>query len=663
MKASYYIAAICSAAFSLALWLSPLGETVENGTADFFLSETASGIPPKDIVIVAIDESSFANLSRPWPWPRTMHGQLVERLLASGAAAVAFDIVFSEPSTIETDEAFARSLSAAGRRVVLGAEVNIVDDPQFAQQILVTPLTMFTASGAGTGYINLPLEDDGFVRRMATPIPGKETLAYAGVRALREQQGRPIESAQSISQALIHFSGAPRTIRTVSYYQVLENLVRPDFFKNKLVFVGVATSLEVTSQKGVRDHFLTPFSRRNGGYMAGVEIQANIADNILSGTAIHEPPANVIRFAIFVLAFAFTILFFALSPIRGAMFWILVGIGACLIAWQGLVTFQMYVTPWILLLPQTVALLISILVQYARTLQEKNFIRRVFSTYLSPKVVQQLLDQPGYLALGGEQIEGSVLFLDIVGFSLIAEQVSPQELVQIVNRCLGALSAEVFASDGMVDKFIGDSIMAVWGAPFPVSGHAERATRAALRMQERIIALSAAEREISGAPVSVRIGVCSGPMVAGNVGDTSYVNYTVLGSTVNVAARMEGLCKVYGVQTLLAESTVQLLDPSLFVFRELDIVVAKGLGQKTRIFELQGIPGDMSEKRLEVNRLFAEGRVAYFAERFSDAKEFFKQALSIDSSDGPSAVFLLRSETYIEDPPVNWDGVYLAAEK
>jgi adenylate cyclase len=309
------------------------------------------------------------------------------------------------------------------------------------------------------------------------------------------------------------------------------------------------------------------------------------------------------------------------------------------------------------------AYLVSPFVHYWRTWQEKTFIRRAFAMYLAPQVVNRLLEQPDRLNLGGEAVEATVLFSDLAGFTTFSERLTPHQVIALLNRYLGRFSEIVFDHQGMIDKFIGDAVMAVWGVPLAQADHAGQACRTALAMERAVEELKRREVGLTGLTVEVRVGLNSGPMVAGNVGASRFFNYTVLGHEVNLASRLEGLNRVDGTRIILGQGTAELVAEA-FELRELDRVRVKGQATPVTVHELQAPKGGLDQVQAEVNRLYALGRRAYLARRFAEAAGLFDQAQALRPQDGPSRAMAGRCRAYLAAPPEpGWEGIYDAQEK
>ena len=307
---------------------------------------------------------------------------------------------------------------------------------------------------------------------------------------------------------------------------------------------------------------------------------------------------------------------------------------------------------------------------FVKELRSKEQMKQTFGKYIDPRVLQHVLAQPGTdEAVAGGRRDVTVLFADLVGFTSLSERLTPSLMVTLLNRHFGLQALAVQEHHGVVDKFVGDSVMAFWGPPFvKPEEHALLACRAA---QGQLVALDTLGRElpeITGlrrdAPkVRLAIGICTGEAVVGNIGSENTRSYTVIGDTVNLAARLEGANRIYGTQILIAESTAKAIGTE-FETRAIDLISVKGKTETTRIFELLGASGQVPEQRLRLRDLYEQAWRAYLAQTWDSAEATFRECLQLDPNDGPSGVFLQRIQTLRGKPPgKDWNGVWQLVEK
>jgi adenylate cyclase len=306
---------------------------------------------------------------------------------------------------------------------------------------------------------------------------------------------------------------------------------------------------------------------------------------------------------------------------------------------------------------------------FVKELRSKERLKQTFGKYIDPRILEHVLAQTGAEGVAGGRREMTVLFADLVGFTGLSERLTPLLMVTLLNRHFGLQALAVQEHHGVVDKFIGDSVMAFWGQPFvKPEEHAVLACRAA---QAQLAALDTLRRELPDITglrrdmpeVDVCIGICTGEVVVGNIGSENTRSYTVIGDTANLAARLERANRVYGTHVLLAESTAQAVS-SRFEIREIDTIFVKGKIDTTRVFELMAVAGQLSEELVRLRERYDAARRSYLAQNWDTAEATFRECLQIRPNDGPSRVFLERVQALRRNPPgKDWNGVWQLVEK
>jgi adenylate cyclase len=548
---------------------------------DYLSTIGAPPLPKEGPIIVAIDEPSLAEINVQWPWPRSQHAKLISALRAAGAKVIGLDIIFSEPSMPEEDEALAAAL---GPDVVLAGDETLVTSDQADQFIRVLPLPMFSDKSALTGIASVLLHRDGVLREMPLYDDGFAAMVAtaAGVDvALPERTG------------LIQTFGGQRTYPTVSYYQALdpENFLPGGIFRDRTVIVGLSLQNAPSIENGGADAFATSYTVHTGRLTAGAEIQATIFDNLRLRNWIEEAGEPVKQGLLFLAVLS------AVALVWKGTGWRTVAVGAAAIIVLFAISYlvlrfgRVFVPP---LAPSLAFIGIATAqatLDYAQERKNRRQITRAFSQYLAPALVDQLARDPSKLKLGGEKRELSILFCDVRGFTTISEQLKndPQQLTALINRLLTPLSEIVLLHSGTIDKYIGDCLMAFWNAPLDDPAHAVHAVAAALDMIEAMEVLNAdlkAEADTAGRmhyPLRIGIGINTGECVVGNMGSTSRFDYSALGDAVNLAARLEGASKAYGVPLLLGEATARAVSDA-FAVLELDRITVKGKTEESPVF-------------------------------------------------------------------------------
>ena len=520
---------------------------------DYLSTIAPPPLPADSPIVVAIDEPSFAEIGRQWPWPRDLHAKLVTTLRDAGARVIGLDMIFAEPSNPASDAALA---AAMGPDVVLAADQTRIETAHADQVVQVMPLPELTDAGAEAGLVSVLLEGDGLLRRVP-PYP--DSFAHR----LAEATGREVETPPP--GALIQVFGPARTVETVSYYQALDPaaFLPPDTFRDRIVIVGLSMQSAPSVEKGGADAFATSWTPKSGHLVSGAEIQATILDNLVGRLWIAPVSGWILAGAVAAAAAVA-----ALTVLRGTG-WATVGVTVLALAAISAGSLLL-LTGSRIYLPPTAPALAFLLVagfqsarDYAAERRQRRAMMRAFSQYLTPVLVQRLARDPSQLRLGGERRTLTILFCDVRGFTTISEQMKddPEGLTRLVNRLLNPLSDAILTHGGTIDKYIGDAIMAFWNAPLEDADHALHAVEAAHAMLAAVDLLNAElareETGKAGIRLAIGIGINTGDCVVGNVGSDFRFNYSALGDPVNLAARLESETKNFGVPVLIGEETAR----------------------------------------------------------------------------------------------------------
>ncbi len=518
------------------------------------------------------------------------------------------------------------------------------------------------------GFFNIVPDMDGVVRAVPLVVEcGEGFLAPLSVQTLR-YAGDPFSwsvEAESFGILgikwpngfiptsedgfmLINFRGKAGTFPRVSAVDVLRGNVSREALKDKIVFVGAVAT-------GIFDLRVTPFDSA----CPGVEVHANIVDNILRGDFIQKPgwAATLDLLVILIGGVVLGLLYPKLRPLLGALAMITLFFGHlwlnARVLWEsGFWLNAMY--PSVLILTSYLGVTIH---GFVREEREKRKLKGAFQVYVPPEVVQEIIRNPQSLRLGGQQKVLTVLFSDIRGFTSISEVLDPEALVRLLNEYLTEMTQVIFRHEGTLDKYMGDAIMAIYGAPIFKEDHPARACLSALEMLEVMKKLKGKWDAMGLPPLDIGIGINTGEMVVGNMGSEKRFDYTVMGDHVNLASRLEGLNKQYGTRIILSEFTLREAGEG-FLCRELDLVRVKGKRKPVRIYELlglrpQGKGGDASW--IEV----FEGALSLYRERrWEEAEVGFREVLRRRPNDGPSKLFLKRCEILKASPPPSWEGIF-----
>ncbi|MCX7875986.1 MAG: adenylate/guanylate cyclase domain-containing protein [Melioribacteraceae bacterium] len=456
----------------------------------------------------------------------------------------------------------------------------------------------------------------------------------------------------------------------INNYEILKNdssLVKK--IKDKIILIG-------STMPEDRDLLATAFSLNNiqgSNVIYGVEFHANAIQNVIDNDFIikqNKFVAITILILIATLSFWITYLnrkikvkFNSLIEIINILF---LGVLVWGIYYLG---FLIFVKQNILI--EIIPLIFTVIINYfgsttyyvLKERKQSQYIKSVFSQYVNKQVVNELISNAEKIKLGGEKKNLTVMFSDMVGFTTFAENKDPEVLVNFINTLLDELTNIIFINNGTLDKYIGDAVMAFWGAPIETEDHAYLACKSAIEMQKKVLEMSK-EWEIKGEkPIKIRIGINSGNVIVGNVGGEKHKNYTVMGDEVNLASRLEGANKEYSTQIMISESTYELIKEK-FIVRELDLIRVKGKTKPTKVYELIGMNDDLQSVNMFNNlENYFKALELYKQKQFESAKELFKKSYE-DFNDGVSKVYLSRCEYLLKNPPENnWDNVFELTSK
>jgi adenylate cyclase len=713
----------------LALRIADPGPVADlrNAGFDIYQRIKPRAVEPQPVVIIDIDDPSIEEIGQ-WPWPRTRFAEMIDKAAAAGAVAIAFDIVFAEPDRLSPGavaaanaalpdavraelqalpdndvllgQAFGRARVIAGQTSVRSATGNrdvkaeMRDVPHAFLGPDPTPFLMrfpdilqnlppIEENAAGRGVFTVRPDPDGIYRRipLVMMVQDKIRLGLAP-ELLRVATGGDAFAVRSNAAGIDGIVVARQLIETdangkvwpyfspsvparfVPAADLLNDRVAPGRLAGHLVLVG-------TSAIGLEDFRPTPLGRP----MPGVEIHAQLLENILSGTLLKRP--NFMIGAELVAVAVMSLLVIALVPAIGAA-WIL-GLAGLLLAGYAGASWYLFAEQRLLLDPTfpiaavVLTLMLMSTANYLAEERQRRQIRTAFGQYVSPDLVAQLADEPERLTLGGERREITILFSDVRGFTALAESFrhDPAGLTRTMNELLTELSRAILDTGGTIDKFMGDAVMAFWNAPVDEPDHARRACAAALAMRVNVDALNDRRRtaDPDAVAIDVGVGLNTGTAVVGNMGSDMRFDYTAIGDSVNLASRLEGQAKTYGIGVLLGEETARAVSGE-FAVLELDLLRVKGKTEPERVFGLIG-GAEMRGRAAfgEIDTANTEMRAAYLAQDWAGLRgalarvEAAAGALGVNLSDY-AALYRARADAFEADPPgPDWDGVFTATAK
>ena len=626
------LAAAATAFIALAaLSFSDFWQEIELKGFDALSVRTAANQSKLPITIIGIDEPSFAQVQRQWPWPRSLHARLIDQLTKSGALVVALDLQLSEASTPEEDAALAAAIKRAGN-VVVASMMAYQESAHARLWMRIDPQDVFRKAGAVSGLAHVEQDTDQVVRRMPD---GADVFWREIVNVVNARQPGMLPPVVVPPRPMIRFAGADHTFPYISYYQALDadTALPPDAFRDQIVLVGRDIKASPDAQAGTPDVFGTPFTSTTRWLSPGVELHANALETALRGDAIERAPS---WWSAALLALVTVICGFLMRrwrPLLSAL--VLGGVVTAL----GALDFFLF-TRFNTWLPIFASMFGAILIYvsygglaFLTERRRRGEIRRAFSLYVSSEVVDHVMQNPAGLMLGGERQSITVLFSDLAGFTTLSEKLDAEQVARILNQHFSRATAIIKRHGGTVNRFMGDGIMAIWGAPVHDPQQARHACVAACEMQEDIGEL---RRELAaqGLPeIRMRIGIHSCTAVVGNLGSADRFDYTAIGDGVNLASRLEGVNKLYRTGILVSGDTASQLDGAPAI-RPVDRVIVKGKSEAVDIFT----PCNDAE----ATALTTAAIEAYRARRWDESEALWRQVQSRLSGDGVAAVYLDR---------------------
>lgn len=529
------------AGVAIVLWSFGALDRLERSSLDARFSIRGRQKPPPELVYVAIDDVTFSELGGgrgiQWPFPRSLHARVLDRIAAGRPRAIAYDVQFTEPTVPAQDNALIKAVARA--KVVVLATTETLPDGQtriFGGNDVVRSVGARPASGL------LPDDPEGTTRRLPYSVGGLSTLAV--VTAERATGRRVDPGAFGAHGAWIDFLGPHGTIPTYSFSRVLAGRVAPSVFRHKIVVVG-------PSAPTLHDLHATP----TDALMPGGEVQANAIATVLRGLPLRSAPAPLDVSLILLLGLLTPALSLRVRPIVSMPVALLAG-GALAVGVQVAFdhgTIVSFVYPLAALTISTVA---ALGVYYVLAAFERARVRDLFARFVPEQVVDEVLARTDDdLRLGGVRVEGTCLFSDIRDFTTKSEKLPAERVVEMLNVYLSEMTEAILAHGGTLVSYLGDGIMAVFGAPIEQPDHADRAFAAACEMLDRLPRVNAWIRDRGISEIAIGIGLNTGPFMSGNVGAEQRLEYTAIGDTINTASRIEGLTKGTPYSLLVADAT------------------------------------------------------------------------------------------------------------
>ncbi|HEV8584647.1 MAG TPA: CHASE2 domain-containing protein [Methylomirabilota bacterium] len=552
-------------------------ETAEHFSLGKLFEWRGSRQPSLPIVIVTIDESTFTEMDEQWPFARARHAELIMHLAEGQPRVIGVDLIFDAPSSRgpKDDEALGEAVAFAGN-VVLGAAYTKDIQPYTKRETFNVPLPMLRKGAAGMAPVNMDADPDGHVRRVPVkivPIDLDPMLAFdATMHALLAKSGMAVAPLPKAASVLINFRGGPVTYPWVSYHRVVRGEIPSSYWKDKIVLIGPTSEI-------LHDQFPTPFAP--GGNMPGVEIHANALETLVRGNPIREVPRVIST----VLAVVAGLLGSALVVRLRALRALIAALALVALLTAGAVVGFAMADVWM----RGMAGLLALGLGYGATVVE-HFVReqrerRQLSRFFSPSVVKEVVRHKDDGSLTTARRLVTVLFSDIRGFTTLSEQLQPEQVEEMLREYLTEMTEIVYRHGGTVDKYIGDCVMALYNVPFEDAEHAVKAVRTGLEFQERTLAVSKHWEQKLGIAIRNGVGINTGDAVVGTLGSKQLLQYTAIGDTINLGARLESITKEYKSNIIISESTYELVKGQ-FVTKELGEVTVKGKTKPVKIYSV-----------------------------------------------------------------------------
>ncbi len=579
------------------------------------------------------------------------------------------NLVQTEHLTEEQLAQFAKRIENSGITIVQGAEY-LEYIPLYEGFAVEANIPLLISRKNLSGFFNVvPDLEDGNIRRVPLVIKYKDSyfpsLDLQILRRYYDDQpirmvvnrggieafyiGKNRISTASDGTVMINYKGPEFTFPHYSVYDVINHKIPKESLKDRIVLLGA-------TEVGVYDLRTTPVSTA----FPGVEVHANLLENMINASYFYRSDFVYLLSALLILVFGLIvgIVLPRLRAVSGLIFSIAL-LGGYI---GGNLWFLFTEKTWTSFIYIIGVIILNwfaiILFKFFGEEKDKRFIKGAFQQYLSPKVIDQLVDDPSMLTLGGEKREITAFFSDVKGFSTISESLTPEELVELLNEYLTAMTDIVMKYDGTVDKFEGDAVIAFFGAPISYADHAKRACLASIEMQDKLVEMRNNWRELGKHELYVRIGLSTGNCVVGNMGSAYRMDYTMMGDSVNLAARLEGVNKQYKTFCMISEFTYKAVKDDLET-RELDMIRVVGKNEPVRIFEVLGRKGEVDPARTKAYKYFSKGLALYRNQKWDEANKYFSHTNKLLVRDGASMVFIDRCKEFKTNPPgKKWDGVY-----
>ncbi len=703
--------------------LKPL-QTIDQKIIDLYLTRRGvqKPIDSLDVIILGISNETLQELPNPynsWPIARNIFAHAIENLNKAGAKVIGIDLLFGEKDKYsqKNDSIFSATIKKY-RNVILAGKLEQVDWRYRIENLESKNYgNIFYDADSSIGIVNVLPDEDG-VLRIYVPFFFDEITKrklpsfsfavinkYLGLNSTNVAEigensfilaGVEIPSFTSNS-IFINYYGPSGTFKQINFVDVIDDkyfktrteieigedintfddeetgLLKSEIFKDKIVLIG---SIE-PEDKDLFSVSIYPEEdiSISGNLMYGVEVHANVIQMLIDKNFLSRGSIEVQFVVIFLLVLIGLNLFEKIRAIKFRYDFIaeIINLMIVLIILYGLfeIFYYLFLEFKIVkaIVPPSLGISIayvgSAVVDFLEERKQKKMIKGMFSQYLNPEIVNELIDHPDKLKLGGVRKNMTVLFSDLANFTTISEKIEPEVLVEILNNYFDEMTEIIFETKGTLDKFEGDAIMAFWNAPIDDEKHHFNASLAALKMKKKFLELKNEWTPKFGMDIELRIGINSGEMIVGNMGGKKKFDYTVMGDNVNLASRLESINKVYGSDIIISEFVHEKIKDE-FITRELDLIVVKGKTIPVKIFQLMDLKEnpmilqiDKMKDLLKMIEHFEAGLNYYREKEFLRAIEELEKVFLINPDDKPTKVLIDRCFEYLNSPPPeDWNGVF-----
>lgn len=676
------IIAFISFLFSSLVYFSGLLKNFEYSFYDLLSKHFNPSKKAESIFLIYIDQVSLEALSKQgitWPWPRQVYAPVIDFL--SLADAVFVDILFTENSSygVEDDSILAEAIKKAGNvylPFVLSKGIRDFDedylrknsiftslaiDNQF--QSVIFPIDILKNNSRGLGNVTISPDDDGVYRRVPLffkikdyNVPNFVVEYFLKNNFLQIEKGFAFLDKKTIplnqNNLLLRYSSHENPFKIFPFIDILnyatsqneQSMIKKEFFKNKKVLIGLSAA-------GLFDLKPTPISNKT----PGVFVHATVLENLLNRDFIFIIPKAVIVILLFMISILISLFFVKQNSMKINFLFLLAILLFFIFVEIILFKLSFYMDFLPIFTVLIFSSIISLIYSYATEGREKSFIKKTFAQYMDRRIVEYLLNNPELISAGGQKKTVTVFFADIAGFTSISEKLTAEETALMLHRVLNRLTEVVIKNYGVVDKYIGDCIMAFWGAPMKTEEDELHACKSAIECIESLEEINGIFSKEGLPQIRIRIGIHTGEAVVGNIGSDRLFNYTVIGDTVNIASRLESANKFFSTKIIISEDTNRKVSDR-FITRQLGITTVKGKSKPIEIYELLSDKENANKDIIELAERFNRGYLFFKEKKWNEAREIFESIIKDFSDDAPSQFYLKKIEKLYKSEQLteNW---------